>query len=239
MSHYIDRNEFHAEMIDCKLNDRLSERAINFFYILATAVSKRYGFSNQEDYNDAISSAIVDCNRYWRNFKEGRILKLSLLRNFKEGDKIIIRINGADLHTIVAGTTFMIGEDINKSMSNMIDSYAPRSKSSCISWDNTFGIYIDKTRRNMTIMDIKNRFDLDIVSTISIEYSDESDRLIDKCAKEVIKFEKPNNAFSYFTSIVNNGILKFNNEFYPRKNRDYKTIPISHINSDANGLFNV
>jgi hypothetical protein len=237
--HYIDRHEFHAEMRSCKLNDRISDTAVSYFYKLAKKVSKRYNLQ-ESDRDDAIQSAVMDCIKYWGNFKEGRITRIGITRNFKNGEGFIVKIDGRPDFKLIAGTDFDISRNNhNKTMSNIIRTGTDTNKNKTSGkFDNgSFGIYLDKMRGNMTFMDIYNRRDLETVSSIKI-IQDEKNRLIKEEDNE-FEFEKPNNAFSYFTSMVNNGMLKFMGQLSPKDQKDTVVLSIEGINSDGNGMYNI
>jgi len=237
--HYLDRNVFHDEMRKCKLTGEISKQAVEHFYTLAEQVSKKYNLA-EDIRQDVIQSAVMDCVKYWGNFKEGRITRIGITRNFKKGEGFIIRIVGRPEFKIIAGEDFEISNDShNKTMSNIIRTGidANKNKTSAKFDDRSFGIYLDKMRGNMTFMDIHNRRDLDVVSNISV-IQRKTNKLI-KEPEESFEFQLPNNAFSYFTSMVNNGMLKFIGLLNPKGKRDVTVLSIEGINSSGNGMYNI
>jgi hypothetical protein len=62
---------------------------------------------------------------------------------------------------------------------------------------------------------------------------------VDKKGTHMFKFKEPPNAFSYFTSIIRNGILKSINKINPKQLRGGKKISIDSINNDNNGMYNL
>lgn len=66
--HYVPNAILLAELIKCKENDELSEDAALMFTAIATKLSMRLKYTNPSDREDCISSAVLDCVLYWRNF---------------------------------------------------------------------------------------------------------------------------------------------------------------------------
>lgn len=52
-------------------------------------------------------------------------------------------------------------------------------------------------------------------------------------------FTDPPNAFSYYTSVARNGILKFINKMNPKNFKNSNRVSIDSINGDKNGMFNL
>ena len=100
-------------------------------------------------------------------------------------------------------------------------------------------IFHDQVKRNLTIMETENN-DSDTCSYIEVyEYGD----LINKksvkiCDGKIYLYPAPN-AFSYFTSICNNAVIKFMNLITPKWLRDGKKVSIQGINTNNNGLYSI
>jgi DNA-directed RNA polymerase specialized sigma subunit len=71
-NHYVKNSELREEIIRCKKNDVLSEEAINMFIILAKKYSNKYQYMYEEDREDCISFAVMDCYLYWRGYDPER-----------------------------------------------------------------------------------------------------------------------------------------------------------------------
>lgn len=231
MAIYLDREVFHAEMTKCKRTDTLSEQAVKMFEKLAYQVTRKYYFEQEEDYRDAAQSAIYDLLKYWRGFKENPVVQLKILRNFEPGEKIIISIDGYDKIEIVAcddsvklkktENGFMIGETANRSLTNMLYCCKEYAK---------LGMYVDRVKCKITFMDNMN---------IEPDYNDYSSyvSIVSNCDSPITntkpssqnhyKFKKPPNSFSYFTSIVTNGALKFIDMKTPKDLRNGNLISMS------------
>jgi DNA-directed RNA polymerase specialized sigma subunit len=69
-AYYINNKEFTAEIMSCKRDGKLSDKAVNFFIILANRTIQKLKFSNPLDKEDCIQSALLDLVRYWPNFDD-------------------------------------------------------------------------------------------------------------------------------------------------------------------------
>ena len=82
--YYINNKEFTNEIIRCKhgllstetgyqhIAGELSEKAIEYFIILANRAILKLRFSNPLDKEDCIQAALLDLIRYWKNFNEDK-----------------------------------------------------------------------------------------------------------------------------------------------------------------------
>ena len=283
--HYLDRNEYHKELTKCKKKDELSPLAINMFRLHAKECARAFFFDSDEDRKDAIASAVHDLWKYWRGFKECNVVQLKIVRNFVPGDTIIVDIHKCKKVVYTAAEKrdlnkrhFLIGKNINTSLTNLIEVVQYRDKEK-------LEIFIDKIKNKITFMDKFNGDDLSIKSMVNIEFKSKQPfveivkKKKDKKTKEYkewIKlkpkefeevktkmfaigievaydktddvyiltynrfyFQDPPNAFSYYTSVARNGILKFINKMNPKHFRNSNKISISSVNSDKNGLFSL
>ena len=65
---YLSNKELRDEIIKCKMQDELTLKAIEMFSLLAENISSTYTYKDPADREDCISSAIMDCYRYWRSY---------------------------------------------------------------------------------------------------------------------------------------------------------------------------
>ena len=239
---YLDRHEFHAELAACKHKNELSRKAIDMFTILSTEVSKKYYFKYEADRDDAIASAVYDCYKYWRNFKESNVVQLKILRNFFDRESLALEIENHGTFVYVAKTEkqiiheFKIDETPNKTIDNLIGTIDK----------GTIGVYHDKVKCKITFMDFRNGAELTIKSKLilltPVSYCKKTPLTNTKTKTEnVYEFNEPPNGFSYFTSVVDKGILKSINKLNPKNLRNGVMVSLSHINNtnNGNGLFNL
>lgn len=258
--HYLDRHEFHAELTICKKQDGLTKKALEMFQLLSEQISRDFYFSCDEDRKDAIAVAMHDLFKYWKNFKESNIVQLKINRNFEPVESITVFIHGHGKVRYVAGRKqnpekrmFLIGDTINNSLKNLTDAIVEKD-------NDILAIYTDKIKNKITLMDKFNGDDLSVKSyvvakskKINAEVKVASDNPKDKGKKKskdvylvdpikdefVFKMKEPPNAFSYFTTMVRNGILKSINKINPKQFRGGNKISLDGINSDNNGMFNI
>lgn len=67
-SHYVKNADLLAEILKSKEQDELTTEAAKMFTQIATKMSTKLKYNNPDDREDCISSAVLDCLRYWRNF---------------------------------------------------------------------------------------------------------------------------------------------------------------------------
>lgn len=169
---YIDKFEYHEEMVKCKKASELSNKVIAMFTIHATEVSKAYWFSDEEERKDAIASAMHDFVCYWKNFKESNVIQLKLVRNFRLGETITLDICNYGVVTYTAGTktneterTFKIKDTTNHSLQELHDLVAK----------DLIGVVepsLHKVTMKITFMDIHNANDLSVKSRVGIYVKD-------------------------------------------------------------------
>jgi len=236
--HYLDRNEFHAELTICKRTGELSKKAIEMFTILATETSRRYFFKYEDDRQDAIQMAIIDCYKYWKNFKESNVVQLNIIRNFYDNEMVILDVKNYKVYSFTAKTSpsepdeFKIENTPNKTLSRLSD----------LVDKNIIGVYQDKVKCKITFMDILNGDDLSIKSSLKLKLVDNSPITTNKKTQAGLQnqydFDKPPNGFSYFTSVVNNAFIKSINKINPKQLRNGTVVSLS-INQGSNGFFNI
>lgn len=65
----IKNNELREELVSSKEQDELSRKALDMMILMAHKFSLKFDYIYEEDREDCISFAIMDCYRYWRGFK--------------------------------------------------------------------------------------------------------------------------------------------------------------------------
>lgn len=70
--HYVKNSVLTAELIRCKELDELTPEAVDMFQQIARKLSSTLYYKEPEDREDCISTAVLDCIRYWRNFDPSR-----------------------------------------------------------------------------------------------------------------------------------------------------------------------
>jgi len=250
MANYIDKKEFHAEMVKCKRSGVLSDRAIRYFQLMANEISKTYYYNHPEDKDDAKARAVQDCFRYWKGFKESNVVQVQFIDNFKERDKVVVEIINCRTFVFVATekpkktNEFQICDTINRSLKSLIlainNSHVEVMEG-----------FLDTIKKKLTIMDKHNADDLTIKSKVQIVSQDpiiaapapkKSEALPEKAiaaAQNVIEFKNPPDAFCYYTSTVRNGILKVFNELYPDVHKAANRISLTSFNDHQQRFYNI
>lgn len=245
MAHYIDRHEFHAEMVACKKAGEISDKAVKFFHKLATEISKDYLFNIDEDRKDSIIIATTDCWKYWKNFKESNVVQVFFDRNLVSGEKIKVHIKNHKTYEYTAQSAncrdqhdFLIGETINKTLANLVMAVNGGETIKEIKPDAQLAAFLDTINKKVTFMDIYNANDLSIKSDIELQpiAVDPISSTKNK-HKHELPFKNPPNAFNYFTSVVRNGILKSLNKFYPDVHKPSNRLSISNFNAEGTNRF--
>lgn len=191
---YIDKVEYHAEMVKCKKAGKLSNKIIEMFTLHATEVSRGYWFRDEEEKKDAIASAIHDFVSYWKNFKEFNVIQLKLIRNFRIGETITINVANYGEITYIAGTetdpeknTFEIKDTTNHSLQILHDLVKEQMK-------DIIEPSLHKVTMKITFMDVKNGNDLSIKSGVILNVKDaiknEYSQLILQNTKKILKMLK-------------------------------------------------
>lgn len=68
MAQHVKNADLRNEIIECKKNDELSEKALNMFILMSKKYATKYSFRYPEDKDDCIQSAVIDCYKYWRGY---------------------------------------------------------------------------------------------------------------------------------------------------------------------------
>lgn len=66
--HYVNNKELRDELIRCAETGELSESAALMFKEIAERLSTKLFYKDPADREDAISSAIYDCIKYWKSY---------------------------------------------------------------------------------------------------------------------------------------------------------------------------
>jgi len=69
MAIYVKNKELREELIKSKEQDKLTKEALNMFILMANKFSTNFTYIYEEDREDCISFAIMDCYQYWRGYK--------------------------------------------------------------------------------------------------------------------------------------------------------------------------
>lgn len=65
---YVKNADLKNEIIKCKCNDELSNAALKMLSLMARKFSLNYSYYYEEDREDCISVAVIDCWKYWRGY---------------------------------------------------------------------------------------------------------------------------------------------------------------------------
>ncbi len=233
MPNYIDKNEFHDELVMCKRKGELSSKAIGFFQLMANEISKTYYYNQPEDRHDAKARAVQDCYRYWRGFKESNVVQIKFDENFTEKDKVTIDIIGYKTLIFVASMNpkkpneFQIRDSINRSLKSLI---------ACINGTHNEIAegFLDTIKKKLTIMDKFNGEDLNVKSKLQVVQI-----IGGEMKTSEYEFKNPPNAFCYITSCVRNGILKVFNELYPDVHKPANRISLTSLNDHQQRFCNI
>jgi hypothetical protein len=68
MAHHVKNRDLREELIKSKLNNELSKEALDMFILMAKKFSNNFTYIYEEDKEDCISFAIMDCYMYWRGY---------------------------------------------------------------------------------------------------------------------------------------------------------------------------
>jgi hypothetical protein len=238
---YIDPDEYHAIMTECKIKGELSNKAIEMYYLLVREVSKNFYFEREEEREDAISSAVHDLVRYWKNFKHTYVCQIFLERNFAVGESIEVEIpthNNKFKFTAQQkiknkSEEFQIDETINKSLENLSNAINANCGSILAS-------SLHKVTRKITLVDCNNYDNKKYGKVVLTQKLKENLMKNDKTTGLVknLNFNDPSGAFKFYTSYAHNGIIKYLNEHHPEETRNGNLIHFSAINKEKNGFYN-
>lgn len=68
MAEYVNNAKLKAELIKCREKDELSVEAIKMFQLMSTKYITKLKFKYEEDKDDCIAGAVMDCYLYWRSY---------------------------------------------------------------------------------------------------------------------------------------------------------------------------
>jgi len=66
--YHVKNKDLREEIIKSKEADKLSPKALNMLMLMAQKFSNKMPYIYQEDKEDCISFAIMDCYQYWRGY---------------------------------------------------------------------------------------------------------------------------------------------------------------------------
>lgn len=68
MKIYVKNADLRAELIKSKEKDELTPEALDMFILMANRFSRKFTYYHEEDREDCISFAIMDCYLYWKGY---------------------------------------------------------------------------------------------------------------------------------------------------------------------------
>jgi DNA-directed RNA polymerase specialized sigma subunit len=68
MAHHVKNRDLREEIIICKEQDKLTDKALDMFMVMAEKFSNKLTYVYSEDKEDCISFAVMDCYQYWRGY---------------------------------------------------------------------------------------------------------------------------------------------------------------------------
>jgi hypothetical protein len=71
-THHVKNADLRNEIIKCKENDELSKEALEMFMLMAKKFSTKLNYIYNEDREDCIAFAVMDCYMYWRGYNPER-----------------------------------------------------------------------------------------------------------------------------------------------------------------------
>ena len=69
MAIYVKNADLRAELIKSKEQEELTPEALDMFIMMANKFSRKFTYVYEEDREDCISYAIMDCYLYWKGYK--------------------------------------------------------------------------------------------------------------------------------------------------------------------------
>jgi DNA-directed RNA polymerase specialized sigma subunit len=67
-SHYVKNADLRNELSICRERGELTNQAVEMFTQIATKLSTRLKYTNEDDRQDCIAYAILDFCKYWKNY---------------------------------------------------------------------------------------------------------------------------------------------------------------------------
>lgn len=68
MADYVKNADLREEIIKSKAQDKLTDKAVTMLMLIAHKYSMRFNYKYEEDREDCIAVAIMDCYQYWRGY---------------------------------------------------------------------------------------------------------------------------------------------------------------------------
>jgi len=65
---HVKNKDLREELIKSKAQDKLTDEAINMFMLMAKKFATNFTYIYEEDKQDCIAVAIMDCYLYWRGY---------------------------------------------------------------------------------------------------------------------------------------------------------------------------
>lgn len=66
--HYVKNADLRAQLIESKEQDKLTPLALEMLMMMANRFSEKFSYVYEEDREDCIAFAIMDCFQYWRGY---------------------------------------------------------------------------------------------------------------------------------------------------------------------------
>jgi len=66
--HHVKNKDLREELILSKANDKLTDNALKMFILMSNKFAANFTYIYEEDREDCISFAIMDCYLYWRSY---------------------------------------------------------------------------------------------------------------------------------------------------------------------------
>lgn len=248
MANYLEKDDFNNEMLVCIAQGKLTTKSVEMFTLIADNVSTKYNYKHEEDRKDAISSALHDFCAYWGGYKYKPVYNIVLLRNFIDGERIVIRIPNKNNQSkkfyeyeYIARkypenkNEFLIGITENKSIENL---------SNLINQFPSISIYstIHKVTKKITFIDRAN--EVGVYGEIEIHHKLGNQLMKAKkfCEQShVINdfFYEPSSAFNWATSVAINGIIKSMDKIRPKEWRNGNLMTFSELVNEDGEMFGI
>jgi hypothetical protein len=252
MADYLNKYEYHAEMVMSKQQNKLTDKAITMFMLHARETSKLFYFECQEDREDAISAATLDFLKYWKGFKENNVVQFKLIRELEDGETFIFKIKNYKEFQYVArenpkkdnefltiipndrNNKNQVKTAINKTLQNLHD---------LVKRDHELkmDVSLHKVTGKIAFVDTVNKADHSIISSIQLKLNGKLLILDEKIYEEdkTYEFKKPPYSFNHITSLIRNAIIKFFDENNPKETRNGKKIRFSQFNTESQGAHGI
>ena len=68
MAHHVKNKDLREELIKSKAQDKLTKEALDMFILMSKKFAANFTYIYEEDKEDCVSFAIMDCYMYWRGY---------------------------------------------------------------------------------------------------------------------------------------------------------------------------